>query len=215
MNERKGIKKIGMLIMVGVLLGSSIMGMAAMVPPGSHAAVPNAIPYAAFNTTNATVMGDSAFITGYYPALDLYVTLPTNTSGPMITPFEINVTAYGQAVASLYVGKALYFHSQFTGNILIYDNASYSGDVNLTLRITSAQGTSTYRWLPDFMSPVTYISYEKAKEKSIVPGLSTEEVAAIGVTIILAAVAFFKIFYPAAKDHVRKRWIKEGPKRHV
>ncbi len=214
MNEIKA-KRMGMLMMIGVLLGLSVMGTAAMIPSGSHAAVSNTMPYAALNATNATVMGDSAFIMGYYPSLDLYVTLPTNTSGPMITPFEINVTAYGQAVESLYVGKALYSHSQFTGNVLVYDNASYSGNVNLTLSITSAQGTSAYRWSPDFMSPVTYISYEKAKVKAALPGLSYEEVAAIGVAIILAAVAFFKIFYPGAKARVRKMWIKEGPKRHV
>ena len=167
------------------------------------------------NVTNSTVQGVAVQIMGYYPALDLYVTLPTGTPGPMITPFELNITTPGQAVVKVYTGTALYAVQQFTGNTVIHDNTSYSGTLNITVQITTAKGVSVYRWVPDFMSPVTYISYEKAKETSITPGLSFEDVAALGATIILAAVAFFKIFYPAAKDHVRKKWIKEGPKRHV
>lgn len=170
---------------------------------------------AALNQTNATVMGNAAFIMGYYPALDLYVTLPTNTAAPMITPFLLNVTSVGQAVASVYVGKSLYASDQFTGNAVIYDNASYSGTLNLTLKISTAAGTTVFTWLPNFMSPVTYISYEKGLTKSTAPGTSYEVDAALGVTIILSAVAFFKIFYPGAKARVRKTWIKEGPKRHV
>lgn len=199
--------------MIGVLSGIPIMGI--MNVDTYHIAIPNGEPYAAPNVNNTTIMGDSAFIMGYYSPLDLYVTLPANKAGPMITPFVLNITTYGQGVESLYIGKALYSTQQFTGNILIYDNASYSGSVNITLKITNSQGASIYRWAPDFMSPVTYISYEQAREKAITQGLSVEEVATIGAVIILAAVAFFKIFYPAAKSHVRRQWIKEGPKRHV
>ena len=167
------------------------------------------------NVTNSTVQGVAVQIMGYYPALDLYVTLPTGTPGPMITPFELNVTAPGQAVVKVYTGTGLYSVQQFTGNTVIHDNTSYTGAVNITVQITTAKGVSVYRWLPDFMSPVTYISYEKAKEISITPGLSFEDVGALGATIILAAIAFFKIFYPGAKARVRRSWIKEGPKRHV
>lgn len=175
----------------------------------------------ASNVTNTTginstaVPGDSAFIEGYYPALDLYVTLPTGTAGPMITPFEINVTAAGQGSLTLYVGKALYTSRQFSDNLIIYDNASYSSTVNLTLRISSPSGSEVLTWSPNFMSPVSYISYEKAKEKAITPGTSYEVDAALGVVTILASVVFLKLFFPGAKYRVRIQWIKEGPKRHV
>ena len=217
MNERNKLKKIVILMVAGVLLCTFVMAMDIFTPSSTTTGSPAAIErtYIANGTQNVTVTGDAAFIIGYSAGIDLYVTLPTNVSGPMITPFEVNVTAYGQAVESFYVGRALYSSSQFTGNIIIHDNVTYSGNVNLTLRITSPQGTVTFKWLPYFMSPVQYIKYENAKQSALIPGLSTEDVAAIGVTIILAAVAFFKLFYPAAKLHVRKQWIKEGPKRHV
>ena len=219
MNEKED-KKIELwkVVAISAILAFA-MANAVMMPSGAGGSDPGSVsgtflPDAA-NVTNATIMGDAAQIMGYYPSLDLYVTLPTGTAAPMITPFLVNVTAGGQAVADLYVGNSLYATQQFSGNAIIYDNASYTGNLNLTLHITTAAGTVSYRWLPDFMSPVTYISYEHAKTKATAAGLSYEDVAAIGVAIILSAVAFFKIFYPGAKARVRKMWIKEGPKRHV
>ena len=211
MKKKEGMK-IGMLLIIVLLMGLPVFAMHATTVKSGDT---ESTAIMASNQTNATIFGDSAYIEGYYPALDLYVTLPTDVSGPMITPFLINVTASGQAVAELYTGNALYYRSQFTGHTVIRDNVSYTGNVNLTLDIISSQGVVQYRWLPDFMSPVTYISYEKAKETTILAGLTPEEVGALGVTVILSTVAFFKIFYPGAKDYVRKQWIKEGPKRHV
>ena len=211
MRKKDGMK-IGMLLMIVLLTGLPVFAMhATTIRTGGI----ESVAIMGGNQTNTTIFGDSAYIEGYYPALDLYVTLPTDISGPMITPFLINVTASGQAVAELYTGNALYYRSQFTGHTVIQDNVSYTGNVNLTLDIITSQGMVQYRWLPDFMSPVTYISYEKAKETTILAGLTPEEVGALGVTVILSTVAFFKIFYPGAKDYVRKQWIKEGPKRHV
>lgn len=216
MNERNKLKKIVILMIAGVLLCTLVIAMDVFTPSTTMTGSHSAAPYTVNKTDNRTaITGDAAFIMGYSPGIDLYVTLPTNISGPMITPFELNITAYGQAVEHLYVGGTLYSSRQFTGNIIINDSTHYSGKVNLTLKITSAQGTVTFKWLPDFMSPIQYVKYENAKAQKLIPGLSTEEVAALGVVVILSAVAFFKIFYPAAKAHVRKQWIKEGPKRHV
>jgi hypothetical protein len=214
MKKKEGMK-IGMLLIIVILMGLPVITMHVTTITTIQSGGSESAAVMAGNQTNTTIFGDSAYIEGYYPALDLYVTLPTDISGPMITPFLINVTAAGQAVAELYTGNALYYRSQFTGHIVIQNNVSYTGNVNLTLDIISSQGVVQYRWLPDFMSPVTYISYEKAKETTILAGLTPEEVGALGVTVILSTVAFFKIFYPGAKDYVRKQWIKEGPKRHV
>ena len=104
MNERNKLKKIVILMVAGVLLCTFVMAMDIFTPSSTTTGSPAAIErtYIANGTQNVTVTGDAAFIVGYSAGIGLYVTLPTNVSGPMITPFEVNVTAYGQAVESLY-----------------------------------------------------------------------------------------------------------------
>ena len=153
--KKRGGMKIGMLLIIVISMGLPVFAMHVTTITTIQSGGSESAAVMAGNQTNTTIFGDSAYIEGYYPALDLYVTLPTDISGPMITPFLINVTAAGQAVAELYTGNALYSRSQFTGHIVIQNNVSYTGNVNLTLDIISSQGVVQYRWLPEIMHPAS------------------------------------------------------------
>lgn len=191
-----------------------ITGLMAIVPAGAVHSGIHAAPEIA-GSNNTIVPGDAAYIMGYYAPYNLYVTAPTNISSPMITPFEFNITAAGSARATLLVNGAVVANDSFSNNVVIYDNTSYTGYHNLTLVISSVNGREVLHWTLNFMSPVTYLSYQNAKKTVSKVGLNPETVAGIVVAFILITVAFFYIFLPGFRRKIRNRWIKEGPKRHV
>lgn len=198
-------------IMMGILI---IIGLMATAPLGAtHSSIQATPAIAGGNST--IVPGDAVYIMGYYAPYNLYVTAPTNISSPMITPFVLNVTAAGSARATLLVNGAVVANESFSNNLLIYDNTTYTGYHNLTLLISSANGREAFHWTLNFMSPVTYLSYQNQKAKALQPGISVPTVAGIVVSMIIITAALYRIFLPAHRDHVRQKWIKEGPRRHV
>ena len=191
-----------------------ITGLMAIVPSGHVDSGIHATPELSAGN-NTLVPGDAVYIMGYYAPYNLYVTAPTNISSPMITPFVLNVTAAGSARATLSINGAVVANESFSNNLLIYDNTTYTGYHNLTLLISSANGREAFHWTLNFMSPVTYLSYQNQKAKALQPGISVPTVAGIVVSMIIITAALYRIFLPAHRDHVRQKWIKEGPRRHV
>lgn len=192
------------------MIGSIPFGLS-HAESGNMGLQPQGIP----SNVALSVPGDAASIMGYYAPYDLYVTAPTGVSSPMITPFQINVTADGSALATLYASGTVIANTSFANNIVMHDNTSYSGYVNLTLKISSPNGVQVYHWDLNFMSPVTYISYEKAKEAVLKPGMSDTTVAGIAAAFILVTVLLYRIWLPGMRKRVKQVWIKMGPRRHV
>ena len=198
-------------IIIGILI---IIGLMATAPAGaSHAGVAASPAVSGGNST--MVPGDAVYIMGYYAPYNLYVTAPTNISSPMITPFELNITAAGSARATLSINGAVVANESFSNNLIIHDNTTYTGYHNLTLIISSSNGREAFHWTLNFMSPVTYLSYQQAKEKVSKVGISVSTVAGIVVTMIIITAALYRIFLPAHREHIKQKWIKEGPRRHV
>ena len=198
-------------IIIGILI---IIGLMATAPAGaSHAGVAASPAVSGGNST--MVPGDAVYIMGYYAPYNLYVTAPTNLSSPMITPFELNLTAAGSARATLVINGAVVANESFSNNLIIHDNTTYTGYHNLTLVISSVNGREAFHWTLNFMSPVTYLSYQQAKEKVNKVGISVSTVAAIVVSMIIITAALYRIFLPAHREHIKQKWIKEGPRRHV
>ena len=198
-------------IIIGILI---IIGLMATAPAGaSHAGVAASPAVSGGNST--MVPGDAVYIMGYYAPYNLYVTAPTNISAPMITPFELHVTAAGSARATLIVNGAVVANESFSNNVVIYDNTTYTGYHNLTLVISSVNGKEAFHWALDFMSPVTYLSYQQAKEKVSKVGMDPLTVAGISSAFIMITVILFYTFLPGFRRQIKNRWIKEGPKRHV
>ena len=115
------------------------IGLMAIVPAGSVNPAVHATPEAA-GGNSTMVPGDAVYIMGYYAPYNLYVTAPTNISAPMITPFELNITAAGSARETFLINGAVISNSSFSNNIVIADNTSYTGYHNLTLVISSVNG---------------------------------------------------------------------------
>ena len=189
-------------------------GLMAIAPVGAVHSTMHASPDVSGNN-NTLVPGDAVYIMGYYAPYNLYVTAPTNISSPMITPFEFNITAAGSARATLLVNGAVVANESFSNNVIIHDNTTYTGYHNLTLIISSVNGKEAFHWTLNFMSPVTYLSYQQAKEKVSKVGISVSTVAGIVVTMIIITAALYRIFLPAHREHIKQKWIKEGPRRHV
>ena len=198
-------------IMMGILI---IIGLMATAPAGFGHSNIHAEPAVSGNN-NTLVPGDAAYIMGYYAPYNLYVTAPTNISAPMITPFELNITAAGSARETFLINGAVISNSSFSNNIVIADNTSYTGYHNLTLVISSVNGKEVFHWTLNFMSPVTYLSYQNAKKTVSKVGISVPTVAGIVVSMIIITAALYRIFLPAHREHIKQKWIKEGPRRHV
>ena len=190
------------------------IGLMAIVPAGSVNPAVHATPEAA-GGNSTMVPGDAVYIMGYYAPYNLYVTAPTNISAPMITPFELNITAAGSARETFLINGAVISNSSFSNNIVIADNTSYTGYHNLTLVISSVNGKEVFHWTLNFMSPVTYLSYQNAKKTVSKVGISVPTVAGIVVSMIIITAALYRIFLPAHREHIKQKWIKEGPRRHV
>ena len=198
-------------IMIGILI---IIGLMATAPAGfGHSNIHVAPEIAGSN--NTMVPGDAVYIMGYYAPYNLYVTAPTNISSPMITPFELNITAAGSARATLSINGAVVANESFSNNLIIHDNTTYTGYHNLTLVISSVNGKEAFHWTLNFMSPVTYLSYQNAKKTVSKVGISVPTVAGIVVSMIIITAALYRIFLPAHREHIKQKWIKEGPRRHV
>ena len=197
--------------MIGILI---VIGLMATAPAGFGHSNIHAEP-AIGGSNNTIVPGDAVYIMGYYAPYNLYVTAPTNISSPMITPFELNITAAGSARATLLVNGAVVANESFSNNLIIHDNTTYTGYHNLTLVISSVNGKEAFHWALDFMSPVTYLSYQQAKEKVSKVGMDPLTVAGISSAFIMITVILFYTFLPGFRRQIKNRWIKEGPKRHV
>ena len=126
-----------------------------------------------------------------------------------------NITAAGSARATFLINGVVVANESFSNNAVIHDNTTYTGYHNLTLIISSANGREAFHWTLNFMSPVTYLSYQQAKEKVNKVGISVSTVAAIVVSMIIITAALYRIFLPAHREHIKQKWIKEGPRRHV
>ncbi len=191
-----------------------ITGLMAIVPSGHVDSGIHATPELSAGN-NTLVPGDAVYIMGYYAPYNLYVTAPTNISSPMITPFVLNVTAAGSARATLLVNGAVVANESFSNNLLIYDNTTYTGYHNLTLLISSANGREAFHWTLNFMSPVTYLSYQTQKAKALKPGVGDSIVAGlvIGASVLTGIIYFVAL--PIHKHRIMMRNIKEGPRRRA
>ena len=198
-------------VLIMILITTGLMAIAPL--GGAHSSIQATPAIAGGNST--IVPGDAVYIMGYYAPYNLYVTAPTNISSPMITPFELNITAAGSARATLVINGVVIANESFANNVVIYDNTTYTGYHNLTLVISSVNGREAFHWTLNFMSPVTYLSYQNAKKTVSKIGISVPTVAGIVVSMIIITAALYRIFLPAHRDHVRQKWIKEGPRRHV
>ena len=198
-------------VLIMILITTGLMAIAPL--GGAHSSI-QATPAVSGNN-NTLVPGDAAYIMGYYAPYNLYVTAPTNISSPMITPFELNITAAGSARATFLINGVVVANESFSNNAVIHDNTTYTGYHNLTLVISSVNGKEAFHWTLNFMSPVTYIAYQHAKTKALQPGISIPTVAGIVVSMIIITAALYRIFLPAHREHIKQKWIKEGPRRHV
>ena len=190
------------------------IGLMAIVPAGSVNPAVHATPEAA-GGNSTMVPGDAVYIMGYYAPYNLYVTAPTNISAPMITPFELNITAAGSARETFLINGAVISNSSFSNNIVIADNTSYTGYHNLTLAISSVNGKEVFHWTLNFMSPVTYLSYQTQKAKALKPGVGDSIVAGlvIGASVLTGIIYFVAL--PIHKHRIMMRNIKEGPRRRA
>ena len=198
-------------IMIGILI---VIGLMATAPAGfGHSNIHVAPEIAGSN--NTMVPGDAVYIMGYYAPYNLYVTAPTNISSPMITPFELNITAAGSARATLSINGAVVANESFSNNLIIHDNTTYTGYHNLTLVISSVNGKEAFHWTLNFMSPVTYLSYQTQKAKALKPGVGDSIVAGlvIGASVLTGIIYFVAL--PIHKHRIMMRNIKEGPRRRA
>ncbi len=189
-------------------------GLMAIAPIGALHSGMQASPEVSGNN-NTLVPGDAVYIMGYYAPYNLYVTAPTNISAPMITPFELNITAAGSARATFLVNGVVVANESFSNNAVIYDNTTYTGYHNLTLTISSVNGKEAFHWTLNFMSPVTYLSYQTQKTKVAKPGISAPTVAGlvIGASVLTGVIYFVAL--PIHKHRIMMRNIKEGPRRRA
>ena len=198
-------------IIIGILI---IIGLMATAPAGaSHAGVAASPAVSGGNST--MVPGDAVYIMGYYAPYNLYVTAPTNISAPMITPFELNITAAGSARATFLVNGVVVANESFSNNAVIYDNTTYTGYHNLTLIISSVNGKEAFHWTLNFMSPVTYLSYQNQKAKVLKPGVGISTVAALVIGASLLTGVIYFVALPIHKHRIMMRNIKEGPRRRA
>ena len=158
--------------------------------------------------------GMSAQIMGYYAPYDLYVTAPSGQSSPMIAPFQLNLTSVGTTSVTVNASGAVIYAGAFTNHTVIYDNTTYAGNVNLTVTMVSSQGTAVITWKLDFMSPVTYISYVKAKVPVSV-GVPYYMLGTFGVLGVFLTIIFMRIWTPGMRYRVKSKWISAGGVRHV
>lgn len=190
------------------------IGLMAIVPAGSVNPAVHATPEAA-GGNSTMVPGDAVYIMGYYAPYNLYVTAPTNISAPMITPFELNITAAGSARETFLINGAVISNSSFSNNIVIADNTSYTGYHNLTLVISSVNGKEVFHWTLNFMSPVTYLSYQNQKAKVAKPGVGIGTVAGLIIAISILTGIVYWVALPIHKHRIMERNIREGPKRRA
>ena len=198
-------------IMIGILI---VIGLMATAPAGFGHSNIHAEPEIA-GSNNTIVPGDAVYIMGYYAPYNLYVTAPTNISSPMITPFELNITAAGSARATLLVNGAVVANESFSNNLIIHDNTTYTGYHNLTLIISSANGREVFHWTLNFMSPVTYLSYQNQKAKVAKPGVGIGTVAGLIIAISILTGIVYWVALPIHKHRIMERNIREGPKRRA
>ena len=197
-----------------VLIMVIIIGLMATAPAGfGHSNIHVAPEIAGSN--NTMVPGDAVYIMGYYAPYNLYVTAPTNISSPMITPFELNITAAGSARATLSINGAVVANESFSNNLIIHDNTTYTGYHNLTLVISSVNGKEAFHWTLNFMSPVTYLSYQTQKEKALKPGVGDSIVAGLIIAISILTGIVYWVALPIHKHRIMERNIREGPKRRA
>lgn len=191
-----------------------ITGLMAIVPSGHVDSGIHATPELS-GGNNTLVPGDAAYIMGYYAPYNLYVTAPTNISSPMITPFELNITAAGSARATLSINGAVVANESFSNNLIIHDNTTYTGYHNLTLVISSVNGKEAFHWTLNFMSPVTYLSYQNQKAKVAKPGVGIGTVAGLIIAISILTGIVYWVALPIHKHRIMERNIREGPKRRA
>ena len=189
-------------------------GLMAIAPAGAAHSSIHASPAVSGNN-NTLVPGDAAYIMGYYAPYNLYVTAPTNISAPMITPFELNITAAGSARATFLINGVVVANESFSNNAVIHDNTTYTGYHNLTLVISSVNGKEAFHWTLNFMSPVTYLSYQNQKAKVLKPGVGISTVAALVIGASLLTGVIYFVALPIHKHRIMMRNIKEGPRRRA
>lgn len=150
-----------------------IVGIAAIgTGLGSHAQVPSSHQVTADLVLNGNVTQNPAWseinvqVWGNYTALSEYLFAPENTQAPMLNDFQVHVNSPGNSTIQVMQGADVL--SSATGwawNHTLIVNTTYSGIVSITINVTSSdlQHTSSFHYILNFMTPVTYINYEHNK----------------------------------------------------
>lgn len=197
--------RLAAILILGMAAIGTGLGGHAQVPGGnSHTVVPmiagNATQNPQFSEINVQVWGN-------YSQLDEYLFAPQGVVAPMLKDFIIHVNSPGPLNSTVQVTQGTVVMASSSGwawNRTIYVNTTYSGIVALTINVTSQElsHTSSFRYILDFMSPVTYINYEHRKLNilSQVPLLWVSEAFAAGGIAVYAIAKMSRRL--AIKPHV-------------
>lgn len=139
---------------------------------------------------------------GNYSALGLAITAFPGSTWPMLNNFEIIVHSPGNSTVSVSQGGTIVSQdSGWSWYHTVYVNTSYSGTILISINVTSLQlgRSSVFLYSLDFMTPVSYINYEKAK---ITP------VQQVPLIYIAEAFAGGGVAVYGIGKMIRKIWIK-------
>jgi hypothetical protein len=76
-------------------------------------------------------------------------------------------------------------------------------------------GKEAFHWTLNFMSPVTYLSYQTQKAKALKPGVGDSIVAGLIIAISILTGIVYWVALPIHKHRIMERNIREGPKRRA
>lgn len=178
-----------------ILIGVAIFGFMLVALSGvSHASSP------AYSEINVEIYGLDA-------SYGLNITGAQNTSIPMINDFSFIMHSPGNSTYTVDLGNKTIASGTFAYVGVAHLNTSYNGTVVLTVYITSStlSHTSSFTYILNIMTPVTYINYEQAKTKP--PGtlpyvLLGEGIAASGLAVYVYRVILRHLVVKPRQDAI-------------
>ncbi len=132
-------------------------------------------------------------IYGFDSAYGLNITGPQNVTVPMINDFNFIMHSPGNSTYRVDVGNRTIAAGNFAWVGSASVNTSYNGTVIITVQISSSilSHTSSFTYILNIMTPLTYINYEHSKTiiiRSLSYDLLGEGITASALTVYIYAI---------------------------